>query len=194
MAMLKNYEVPQLAWNNASSHTERKLSVIKRIIIHHSATEDGDVESFHRYHIQHNGWYGVGYHYVIKRNGTIQQGRSLTTVGAHCSGNNADSIGICLVGNFEHQQPTAEQYESLGALIAYLKDLLHDSDLLIQLHKDLNNTACPGKYFDLSKAQPVKKPMYRVQVGAFRVKTNAVNYCKELQGKGYDAYIVESEE
>lgn len=138
---------PALEWNTKSSHIIRSLNVITRIIIHHSATSSGDVQSFHRYHIDNNGWYGVGYHYVILKDGTVQQGRPLDVQGAHAGGNNADSIGICLVGNFETEQPTAAQYQALADLISFVESLLGRS-LSIQLHSDVNNTACPGKNFD----------------------------------------------
>ena len=73
---------------------------IKRIIIHCSATKEGmdyDVSDIRRWHLA-NGWTDVGYHYIIKLNGEIQEGRPLDKAGAHTSGWNKDSIGICYIG------------------------------------------------------------------------------------------------
>ena len=73
---------------------------IKRIIIHCSATKEGqdfDVEDIRRWH-KAQGWQDCGYHYVITLNGDIQEGRPLEKAGAHTKGYNQDSIGICYIG------------------------------------------------------------------------------------------------
>jgi N-acetylmuramoyl-L-alanine amidase len=86
----------------------RKLSNIKKIIIHCSDSEFGDVKIIDQWH-KARGWRGCGYHYVITNgvlthgkpynndhDGLIQPGRPLRDIGAHCKGHNHDSIGICL--------------------------------------------------------------------------------------------------
>lgn len=90
--------------------TKRKLSNINKIIIHCSMSEFGNVNLINEWH-KDRGWDGCGYHYVItngrlaayddydiNKDGLIQEGRSLSVVGAHCRGHNHDSIGICLIG------------------------------------------------------------------------------------------------
>ena len=73
---------------------------ITEIIVHCSATPEGcdygarDIDLWHR----QRGFLKIGYHYVVKLDGTIQEGRKLNDVGAHCSGHNANSIGVCYVG------------------------------------------------------------------------------------------------
>ncbi len=73
---------------------------IKEIIIHCSATPEGkdftvqDIDKWHR----QRGFKGIGYHYVIYRDGSTHQGRDLECAGAHCMGHNANSIGICYIG------------------------------------------------------------------------------------------------
>jgi len=96
----------------------RLLSDIKKIIVHCSGSEFGDVALIDRWH-RERGWNGCGYHYIIcngviahgnqydpEHDGMIQQGRNLSVIGAHCKGHNSDSIGICLIGrhNFTAQQ------------------------------------------------------------------------------------------
>jgi hypothetical protein len=90
--------------------TERKLSGIKKIIIHCSDSEFGTAELIDQWH-RARGWSGIGYHYVICNgiafhgspydpalDGLIQLGRPLSQIGAHVKGHNADSVGICLIG------------------------------------------------------------------------------------------------
>ena len=79
------------------------MRTITEIIIHCSATIEGKdytVEDIDRWHRQ-RGFARVGYHYVIRLDGTIQQGRPLDIAGAHCIGHNAHSIGICYIGGLD---------------------------------------------------------------------------------------------
>lgn len=59
------------------------------------------------------GWTCIGYHYVIRKDGTVEQGRPHWTVGAHAYMQNSHTIGIHVCGNFEIGEPTSEQIESL---------------------------------------------------------------------------------
>lgn len=74
---------------------------IKKIIIHTSASPDNrtsvDAEEIGRWH-KARGFSSCGYHYVILRSGTLDYGRDERLIGAHCEGQNLDSIGICWVG------------------------------------------------------------------------------------------------
>jgi N-acetylmuramoyl-L-alanine amidase len=96
------------------------VRVINKIIIHCSATkpsQDIDAETIRRWHVEDNKWSDIGYHYVITREGDIQEGRDVSRSGAHARDFNANSIGVCLVGginengetdfNFTHEQMTS---------------------------------------------------------------------------------------
>lgn len=77
---------------------------ITEFIIHCSATREGqDVTAadIRRWHVKGNGWKDIGYHFVIHLDGTIELGRPIAEVGAHCAGHNAESIGICYVGGLK---------------------------------------------------------------------------------------------
>lgn len=119
-----------------------------RIIIHHVGGTDRDVSAaeIHQWHLN-NGWAGIGYHYVIRKGGTIERGRPREMIGAHCYGYNRTSIGINLVGNFEEAYPTDAQLAAGIYLTAYLCQLynLDTSGSIIYGHRDLNSTLCPGK-------------------------------------------------
>jgi N-acetyl-anhydromuramyl-L-alanine amidase AmpD len=123
------------------------------IIIHHSATEGGDVETFRKYHVEVRGWSDIGYHFVIcngkggkGKDGEIQKGRPEARVGSHAKGRNRISVGICLVGkdNF-----SSKQKESLIKLIRELcvrYNIKADTNT-IQVHHE----ECPGPGLDLKE-------------------------------------------
>ena len=76
---------------------------INKIIIHCSATPaDMDIgaKTIRKWHVEGNGWSDIGYHWVIRRDGTIEKGRDESIKGAHCAAKNGNvaSIGICMVG------------------------------------------------------------------------------------------------
>ena len=102
---------------------------ITEIIIHCSATAEGrdfGVADVRRWH-KAQGWTDVGYHYVVRLDGTVQEGRALSEPGAHCKGHNAHSIGICYVGGLaaDGRTPkdtrTTAQRAALRALVDRLQ-------------------------------------------------------------------------
>lgn len=123
---------------------------ITEIIIHCADTPEGrDVKAdeIRRWHKNERGWSDIGYHYVIDLDGTIEAGRDLETAGAHCTGHNAKSIGICYVGGCDAQmQPkdtrTEEQKASLLLLLKYLRQRYPKAK--IYGHRDFAQKACPS--------------------------------------------------
>jgi N-acetylmuramoyl-L-alanine amidase len=90
------------------------------IAIHHSLTKVGDAFAFARYHVS-LGWMGVGYQFVILKDGTIQWCHDLGVKSYHVGNSNRFALGICLVGDFRSEEPTDEQKDSLFALHEALK-------------------------------------------------------------------------
>lgn len=135
----------------------------KAIVIHHVGIPSGEVsaQQIHAAHLA-NGWAGIGYHYVIHKDGTIDRGRPLATVGAHAQGRNYDTIGINVTGNFETEIPTEAQITSLEKLIASLCRIyqITPGAATIIGHRDVNSTDCPGKYLY------AKLPQIRTDVAA----------------------------
>lgn len=123
---------------------------ITEIIIHCADTPEGrDVKAdeIRRWHKNERGWSDIGYHYVIDLDGTIEAGRDVETAGAHCTGHNAKSIGICYVGGCDAQmQPkdtrTEEQKASLLLLLKYLRQRYPKAK--IYGHRDFAQKACPS--------------------------------------------------
>lgn len=99
------------------------------IIIHHSLTADGPTVSWQAirdYHINVNGWKEVGYQYGLELVGfhyEILKGRMDDEEGAHCLGFNNDSIGICVIGNYDRTPPGASQLALLKKLVNSLRNI-----------------------------------------------------------------------
>ena len=120
-----------------------------QIVIHHTGNPTDDDLSATEIDESHKrqGWTCIGYHYVIRKDGTVEQGRPHWTVGAHAYGKNSHTIGIHVCGNFEEAEPTDAQIESLAMLLANLcidYGLPINRDHIVG-HRELMSTACPGQ-------------------------------------------------
>lgn len=124
---------------------EKRSKVLEYIVIHHTAsTRDMTVQEIHQLHLnQGENWKGIGYHFYIDKQGIIWRGRPEEMSGSHALDYNFVSLGICLSGNFETEQPTDNQLKSLSELIQHLKQKY--GNVQVVGHRDLNATACPGK-------------------------------------------------
>jgi hypothetical protein len=145
------------------------------IVIHHSATPTATVEAIRRYHVG-IGFEGVGYHFVINNGrapGTAD-GQVTPTQrwldqrsGAHARITrhpeyNSEGIGICLVGNFERQPPTAKQMVALERLVLALCGRYAIGLDAVVAHGELENTKCPGRLFPMeSFLMDVRQAMLR---------------------------------
>lgn len=132
-----------------------KPEKIKYLIVHHSAvrqsTNRNQFDAIKRYHIQTRGWADIGYHWLIEPDGTLKAGRDENWVGAHARTSgvsmNFRSLGICLVGNFEVDNPTREQINTLEDILGRLRAKYSIMDRANVLgHQEIPHpTACPGK-------------------------------------------------
>ena len=98
------------------------------IAIHHSLTKmdlaGSNAEGYARYHVNSLGWPGIGYQFVIERDGTIKWCHDLGIRSYHVGNSNRFAVGICLSGDFRTEEPTDAQKESLRLLVLALrKDL-----------------------------------------------------------------------
>ena len=124
---------------------------INKIIVHCSATREGQdipVETIKKWHIEGRGWSDIGYHFYIDINGKIQKGRDIAKIGAHCKGQNRNSIGLCYCGGVEADGKTPkdtrtdEQKDALLAVLRTLKAMYPQA--IIHSHNDYANKACPS--------------------------------------------------
>ena len=116
----------------------------ERIILHHADAKNCSAEDIHRWHLN-NGWSGAGYHYLVRKDGTIYRLRPEDKVGAHAYGSNYNSIGICFEGNYMEEDMPAEQIKAGQELVAYLKNKYNITT--VQAHRDVCATSCPGNKF-----------------------------------------------
>lgn len=127
---------------------------INEIIVHCTATIEGkdfkakDIDKWHKA----QGWKGIGYHYVVDLDGTIEKGRNENEVGAHCTNHNKNSIGVVYVGGLDKNgKPkdtrTEAQKKALLELIIAL--VIKYPQAKIYGHRDFANKECPC--FDVGK-------------------------------------------
>jgi N-acetyl-anhydromuramyl-L-alanine amidase AmpD len=134
-----------------------KLKTLNKVVIHHSASEDGtepNIEQIREWH-KAKGWADIGYHYVIERvHGKLQMlsGRPANLVGAHAKGANSDSIGVCLVGNFSIKPPDDALLDFAAAHVAGLVWWKYNL-FTLKPHREVGSTKtdCPGKLFPWEK-------------------------------------------
>lgn len=188
-----------------------KRSATKKIILHHTDSIGSSVQDIHQYHKNTNGWNGIGYNYYIRRDGSVYLGRGQEYVGAHCGGENEDSIGIAFEGRYDMSNDMPDsQIRAGGELIDHLWGIY--GTLPVGCHRDYNATACPGRYFRYDEVIAAAKRgdsgsgnsgpvsggtsgdgLYRVQAGAFASKANADKQAAALNAKGFPV-IIKSED
>lgn len=123
-----------------------------RIIWHHSgdkslAPQLGKINAYHKtrnFPISRLGFY-VGYHWLIEQDGTIAQTRNEDEIGAHDQGENTNSIGICLAGNFNLALPSEAQTKSASLLLGEIRHRWKIPLTRIEPHRWDDETDCPGK-------------------------------------------------
>ena len=158
-------DVRPVEWSQAPWTPTGPARDWKYVVVHHTATQTGNVESIHRTHLARkdadgNPWRGIGYHFVVGNGHGMEDGRIEPTfrwrdqlAGAHAgvADYNRSGIGICLVGNFEQQPPTEAQF---GALTELVRTLTSDYGINpddVKRHGELKATACPGRLFPMQE-------------------------------------------
>lgn len=147
-----NDECVQSECHKADINTLNQLTMreINRIILHCSATPEGkdytvaDIDKWHKA----NGWQGIGYHYVVYRDGSVHNGRDLAVAGAHTSGYNKNSIGVCYIGGVAADGKTPKdtrtpaQRRALRVLVEQLQKQFPQAT--IHGHYEFAAKACPS--------------------------------------------------
>jgi hypothetical protein len=132
------------------------MRTISKIIIHCAATRpDMDVgaKEIRGWHVNGNGWDDIGYHGVIRRDGILESGRPMDQPGAHTTGHNAHSIGICLVGGLKDDGKTPDanytlaQWATLKRVVADLRKKYPNAT--VHGHNEFAAKDCPC--FDVQK-------------------------------------------
>lgn len=139
--------------------------VKRRIIVHHAdilvtpemknargaaslAASEAYVRELYDLHVRREGWYDIGYHYVVDWEGRIFEGRDVNLLGAHSESANKGSIGVVLMGDLQDQHPTRRQLRGLKELLDWLSYAYDISPLHIGGHHHYDATACPGAFVE----------------------------------------------
>ena len=125
------------------------------LVVHCSATKpsmDIGLREIKRWHVNDNGWRDVGYHYIIRRNGEVELGRSNRDTGAHAAGYNHKSISLCMVGgmaedNSAENNFTAQQWTALLDLVKQIKVDYPEANVIG--HNEISKKECPS--FDVQQ-------------------------------------------
>ena len=149
-----------------------RRSKTDEVILHHAEASSATVWDINAWHLD-NGWVGIGYHYYIRKDGSVYRGRPEWALGAHAVGHNDRSIGICCEGAYMTETMPAAQLASLKAL---LRDIMgRYGTLALKRHRDVNSTSCPGDNFPWAEAQNYMKEDDEVTQAEFEAMYNKVN-------------------
>ena len=123
---------------------------INKIIIHCTATTEGrdvSIDEVRRWHVEERGWRDVGYHFLVRLDGTVEEGRPIEMTGAHTRSHNWDSIGIAYAGGMSKDMTEPKdtrsdaQKDALVDLICQLHDCYGGT---VYGHRDFSEKACPS--------------------------------------------------
>jgi hypothetical protein len=143
---------------------------LDHVVVHHTAApsraiggttraaEAKHVREIQRWHRQ-RGFATIGYHFVVSPSGRIFRGRPLDRLGAHVQGHNPGTVGICLMGDFEREQPTRAALASLDFIRQQLVPGAHVPLLGHRDHRGHERNACPGRFlYEQTRARRAPGP------------------------------------
>ncbi len=149
--------LPRSVWTRQGVARPREcydMNGVSRITVHHSAMDSsglrsqsdvvGQIESIRATHVR-NGWADIGYHYVIDPQGRVYEARPAWKQGAHVKDQNEHNLGVMLMGNFEHQQPTSDSINSLRRMVAMQMRKYRVPLNRVYTHREIGKSACPGR-------------------------------------------------
>ena len=149
-------EIIETNWKwNTPLYNRRKTDYIA---LHHAAASSASASDVDRWHKQ-NGWTGIGYHFYVRKSGIIYRGRPLTAIGAHVSGKNDVSIGICAEGNYTTEQMPDAQKRAIAELLDYLKTNFYPNAEIVG-HREIGASDCPGKNYPLAELKDYKNILH----------------------------------
>jgi N-acetylmuramoyl-L-alanine amidase len=133
------------------------------IVVHHTASNIGNLEYFRRVHMEQRGWSDIAYHFVIN-NGTANTAMGeieesslwknrLPNFSTRITYINFFGIAVVMVGNFETHEPPPLQREALINLLTNLSRKYNIPPERIVGHREVSPTACPGKFLNMVKVR-----------------------------------------
>ena len=141
-------------WLWRGGFTTRKKT--EYIVLHHAAVKECSAQDIDRWH-KEQGWSGIGYHFFVRKDGSIYRGRPLWAMGAHITGKNDISVGICAEGDYskERTMPQAQKC-AIAEVLGYLK-AYHFPKAKIVGHGELGASQCPGSGYPVEEFKNYKQ-------------------------------------
>ena len=161
---------PKWHWNGTLANRTRT----DYIALHHAEASTCTAAQVDEWH-KSNGWSGIGYHFFVRKDGSIYRGRPLTAMGAHVSGMNDCSIGICAEGKYSTETMPDAQKRAICRLLVHLKDNYYPNAKIVG-HKEIGDSDCPGRNYPLEDI----KQNYRAYAGEEGL---TVTQYEELKGE-----------
>ncbi len=186
--------VKDLNLKPARAYSKRKKTDL--IVLHHFAA-DSSVKAVHEYHLS-RGHKGIDYNIVIQLDGEAVWGRGIEYEGGHVlnsgrsSGMNQRSIGIACQGNFQERTMTNKQKETLMKVIFDCIRIFPTINSIIG-HKEVKNTACPGKFFPLDEAKEQLLDLRKENVITTTIKLDRLLRLRMKYLRGDDVKAVQAE-
>ena len=145
---------PRSAWTRGGLGGDVKpMNGVRRITVHHSAlvtratsarSTAATLVAIREGHLA-RGWADIGYHFAVDPAGRVIACRDLRHQGAHVADHNEHNVGVCVLGNFDEQRPTAAQLKGLHAALTGLAGRFRVPMRRVFTHREFNPTACPGE-------------------------------------------------
>lgn len=157
---------------------ELRPQFIRYLVLHTVAVRgSATLEDIANYHINERGWEDVGYHYYIRKDGTIQEGRDDNYVGAHCRASNMNfkSLGICFEGHGDFEEWTQEQKKSFRPLCRKLQSKYNILDENVIGHREAYEQtpppkSCPGKKVNMDKVRKIYPALLAEKINTARIE------------------------
>lgn len=119
------------------------------IALHHAAAVTCSAADVDRWH-KSNGWSGIGYHYFVRKDGSVYRGRPRNALGAHVQGKNNVAIGVCVEGDYDKERSMPQaQKNAVKELLRELKSIYPAAKIVG--HGEIGASDCPGKYYPLDE-------------------------------------------
>jgi hypothetical protein len=174
--------IPRSQWTSMGVSRPREINPmngVRRMTIHHDGMPPKNVrsmgevrariEQIRSAHVGDRGWADIGYHYIIDPAGRIWEGRQIQYQGAHVKDQNENNLGILVMGNFEIQQPTSAQVQSLDRFVSLQMQRYRMGLSNVRTHQERAPTECPGRnlqgYLNRSRSRGGQIAMMASRVG-----------------------------
>ena len=150
---------------------EKPFAEIRQIILHQTYRPTTDqsrvlakIQGIWQYHTKTCGWSDIGYHLLVGPEGAIWLGRPIDREGAHAKGQNGDSIGISMIGDFDDEKLGEKQRLATAAALRALLERYELSANAINFHRDYSRKTCPGSKINKQEVRQWVAPQSKVKV------------------------------